>query len=150
MPGIGPTPRDTGHEAGHLNVSRTRLFFVVTLCGYFGIMVLLLLWYGWLAPPQLISAPFALLLLGLPLFAPLRGLLHARRYTVAWSLFLSLLYLTHGIVEAWSNPAALWPALAEVVLALCWLGGGIMFIRASSPNAGAAVTDPAPPSQTER
>ena len=111
-----------------------RLFLALTLLGYFGVMVLLLLWYGWLAPPRLVSAPAALLLLGLPLFTPLRGLLHGRRYTVAWSLFLSLIYFTHGIVEAWSNPAARWLALVEIALALCWLGGGILFIRSSQPQ----------------
>ncbi len=112
------------------------LSYRLLLGGYFGIMLLLPLWYGWLAPSQLISPQLALLLLGLPLFAPLRGLLHGRRYTVGWSLFLSLLYLTHGCMEAWSNPAARWLALSEVALALCWLAGGIGYIRGTR-------TDPA-------
>ena len=111
---------------------RARSFLTLTLLGYFGVMALLVAWYGWLAPPRLLPAPAVILLLGLPLFAPLRGLLHARSYTVAWSLFLSLIYFTHGIVEAWSNPAARWLALSEVALSLCWLGGGILFIRSSA------------------
>jgi uncharacterized membrane protein len=106
-----------------------RLAHALTLFGYFGIMVLLPAWYGWLAPPALVPPQIAIAALGLPLFAPLRGLLHARRYTVAWSLFLSLLYFTHGCVEAWSAEHARWLALLEVALSLCWLGGGILFIR---------------------
>jgi uncharacterized membrane protein len=114
-----------------------RLSYALLLTGYFGIMLLLPAWYGWLAPPQLIPPKLALLLLGLPLFLPLRGLLHARRYTVAWSLFLSLLYLAHGCMEGYSNAAARWLALAEAGLSLCWIAGGILYLRStrSPPSA---------------
>ncbi len=112
-----------------------RPFYVLTLFGYFGIMALLLAWYGWLVPTSVIPTQLALVVLGLPLFAPLRGMLHARRYTVAWSLYLCLLYFTHGIVEAYSNIDARGLALTEVALSLCWLVGGIGFIRASRANA---------------
>ena len=108
-----------------------RLSYALLLAGYFGIMLLLPLWYGWLSPPQLIAPRLALVLLGLPLFAPLRGLLHARRYTIAWSLFLALLYLTHGCMEAYSNAAARWLALTEVGLSLCWIAAGIVYLRSS-------------------
>jgi len=111
----------------------SRLAYALLLAGYFGLMLLLPAWYGWLAPPQLVSPRAALVILGLPLFAPLRGLLHARRYTIAWGLFLSLLYLTHGSMEAYSNPDARWLALAEVGLALCWLTGGIAYLRMTRP-----------------
>jgi uncharacterized membrane protein len=99
------------------------------LAGYFGLMLLLPVWYGWLSPPQLVSPRVALIILGLPLFTPLRGLLHARRHTIARSLFLSLLYFTHGSMEAYSNPHARWLALTEVGLALFWLAGGIAYLR---------------------
>ena len=95
-------------------------------------VLLLPVWYGWLAPPSVLSPRVALIVLGLPLFAPLRGLLHARSYTVTWSLFLSVIYFTHGVVEAYSESEARWLALAEVTLSLCWLVGGILFIRAQA------------------
>lgn len=109
-----------------------RSFYLLTLFGYFGIMLLLPLWYGWLAPPSVLPPRVALIVLGLPLFAPLRGLLHARSYTVTWSLFLSVIYFTHGVVEAYSESEARWLALAEVALSLCWLVGGVLFIRAQA------------------
>ena len=114
---------------------QARLCHALTLLGYLGIMALLIVWYGWLAPPQVFSAPVVILTLGLPLFLVLRGLLHARPRAVAWSLFLSLFYFTHGIVEAYSNSQARWLALTEVALALCWIVGGILFIRASKGTA---------------
>jgi uncharacterized membrane protein len=104
-------------------------FLALMLGGYFGILLLLPLWYGWLAPPSVLSPRVALIVLGLPLFAALRGLLHGRSYTVAWSLFLSVIYFTHGVVEAYSSPDARWLALAEVLLSLCWLVGGILYVR---------------------
>lgn len=110
---------------------KARLCYALTLLGYLGIMVLLVAWYGWLAPPQVFSAPVVISVLGLPLFLVLRGLLHARPRSVAWSLFLSLFYFTHGIVESYSDSQARWLALTEVALALCWIIGGILFIRAS-------------------
>ena len=115
---------------------KTRLCHALTLLGYLGIMALLIAWYGWLAPPQVFSAPVVISVLGLPLFLVLRGLLHARPRAVAWSLFLSLFYFTHGIVEAYSNSQARWLALTEVALALCWIVGGILFIRSSKRAAG--------------
>ncbi len=109
-----------------------RLFYGLTLTGYFGIMLLIPIWYGWLVPPQHMPAQLALLLLGLPLFAALRGLLHMRRYTIAWSLFLSMFYFSHGSMEAWVSPQARWLALIEVGLSLCWLAGGILYLRHSN------------------
>jgi len=114
---------------------KVRFFYLLALFGYFGIMLLLPVWYGWLAPPSVLPPRVALIVLGLPLFAPLRGLLHARSYTVAWSLFLSVIYFTHGVVEAYSDSGARWLALTEVALSLCWLVGGILFIRARAQAA---------------
>ena len=118
--------------------TRTRLAYALALFGYSGIMPLLLAWYGWLAPPRVIPAQLVLLALGLPWFAPLRGLLRVRPYTMAWSLYLCLLYFTHGIMEAYSDAQARWLALTEVALSLCWLAGGIAFVRWSNADAGKA------------
>ncbi len=111
-----------------------RAWYALTLTGYFGIMALLPVWLGWFKPPGLLTPPAAIVLLALPLFFALRGLLHARRYTVAWSLFLSLFYFAHGIIEAWSEPVGRWGALLEVLLSLCWLIGGIAWIRGTAPK----------------
>ncbi len=114
--------------------SRTQLYYALTLFGYFGIMALLPVWIGWFKPPGLLIPPVAIGVLALPLFFALRGMLHARRYTIAWSLFLSLFYFTHGVIEAWSEPVARWGALTEIILSIFWLVSGIAWIRATSPK----------------
>jgi len=91
-------------------------------------MALLPVWIGWFKPPGLLIPPVAIVVLALPLFFALRGMLHARRYTIAWSLFLSLFYFTHGVIEAWSEP------VAEIILSIFWLVSGIAWIRATSPK----------------
>ena len=115
---------------------RSRLFYALALFGYFGIMPLLLAWYGWLAPPRLIPPQLALLALGLPLFAPLRGLLHARPYTVAWSCFLVLLYFTHGVIEAYTSPVTRHLGLLEIVLTSLWFLAALAWIRRHKTAAG--------------
>ncbi|HHJ14757.1 MAG TPA: DUF2069 domain-containing protein [Gammaproteobacteria bacterium] len=116
--------------------SYARLWYALTLTGYFGIMVLLPVWIGWFRPPGLLRPSVVITLMALPLFPALRGLLHARRYTAAWSLFLAVFYFAHGVIEAWSEPVGRWGALAETALALLWLAAGIAWIRATSPRLG--------------
>ena len=71
----------------------------------------------------------ALLLIVGPLLLPLRGLLHARRYTISWSCFLALLYFTHGVVEAWHTAPTRTLGMAEVVFTSLWFVGAIAYIR---------------------
>lgn len=108
----------------------TRLLYALTATGYFGTFTLLVAWYTWLAPSPHFPVSFVLLLLVTPLLFPLRGILHARRYTIAWSCFLALLYFTHGVVEAYTSPESRPWGLLEILLTLLWFIGGMAYIRA--------------------
>ena len=55
-----------------------------------------------IAPPLLLAA----------------GVLAGNRLATFWSGVGGLLWFSHGVMEAWSNPAYRWLALAEVLLAL--------------------------------
>jgi len=106
-----------------------RLLYALTLTGYFGTFALLLAWYAWLAPSTHLPVALVLLVLVTPLLFPLRGLLHARRYTIAWSCFLALLYFTHGVIEAWHSAGTRPLGLLEIVLTTAWFVGGIAYIK---------------------
>ncbi len=109
----------------------------LALTGYFGTLVLLVSWYAWLSPSERLPVYIVLLTLCLPLLLPLRGLLHGRRYTYAWSLFLALAYLTHALIEAYSTPADRWLALLEIALVLLWFTGAVLYIRKTrTPKTG--------------
>lgn len=107
------------------SLRRARL---LALCGYFGLLLLIPLWYGWLSPPQL---PLALVLaiLMLPLLFPLRGLLQGRPYTYAWSNFIALFYFVHAVVELYSTPTDRYLALLELVLSLAFYVGAVIYAR---------------------
>jgi len=110
-------------------VSGCRLTRATALAGYFGLLGWLVLWFTVLAPPA--DTPVVLPLVfyvGLLLFA-LRGVLHGRPYTHAWLSLLSLLYFTHGIMEAWNNDVERGYALTEVAFSLVLFTGCVFFTR---------------------
>ncbi len=110
---------------------RAGFLYGLVLTGHLGTLALLLAWYAWLAPSPYFPVALVLLVLVAPLLLPLWGILHARRYTIAWSCFLALLYFTHGVVEAWSSPLTRPLGLLEVLTSLLWFLGGIGYIKAS-------------------
>lgn len=107
----------------------SRWFHRLALAGLLGTLLLVSLWAGWLFPPRRLPPAAVVLAVGLPLLLPLRGMLHGRRYTCAWSLFLSLPYFIHGTVEAWADPAARPLALLEVATTLAWIIGATGYVR---------------------
>ncbi|MFK7995757.1 MAG: DUF2069 domain-containing protein [Granulosicoccus sp.] len=79
-----------------------RIGRILTLTGYFGLLILILNWFTWLAPPERVPRSIVLAALAIPLLFPLRGILHARRYTHQWIGFLSMFYFMVG-VDVWYN-----------------------------------------------
>ena len=104
----------------------------LALIGYFGTFALIVAWYGWLSPPTRLAPIYALLALGTPLLLPLRGLLHGRPYTYAWSLFLALGYAMHALIEAVSTPSDRILAALELLLVLLWFVGAVGYVRSVS------------------
>jgi len=73
-----------------------------------------------------------LVLKALPLLAPLRGVLHRRRYTFVWSSLLVLPYFAEGVVRAWSDRGpSVELAAAEIVLSAAYFVGACVYLRSS-------------------
>lgn len=102
-----------------------------------GLIALGLAWELALAPIRPGGSWLALKVL--PLLLPLRGLLHGRRYTAQWTVFLALAYFTEGVVRAWSDRGVS-QALAgvEVALAVALFVAATLHARASRPAAATA------------
>jgi uncharacterized membrane protein len=93
------------------------------------LVALALAWEIWLAPLR--PGGSWLSLKALPLLAPLRGLLHGRRYTFQWTPFLALAYFTEGVVRGWSEPEPVRTlALLEAALALVLFVCAVLGARA--------------------
>ena len=91
------------------------------LASWLALIALTVLWEGWLAPKP--PPGFWLAVKALPLLAPLFALLRGRARAYIWASLIALLYLTEGLVLAWSERAAglrfgsPWPyALIETAL----------------------------------
>ncbi len=75
----------------------------LTLISYFALLSLMIAWMGWLSPSDKVPAALTILLSGLPLLIPLRGLLAGRRLSHTLISFVALIYFAHGSMEAWSS-----------------------------------------------
>ena len=97
------------------------------------LIVLCLLWEGWLAPLR--PGGSLLILKAVPLLLPLFGILRGRRYTYQWACMAILLYFTEGAVRAWSdNGLSAGLALLEVALTLTFFGTTMIFARLTAPS----------------
>lgn len=111
------------------------------LIGYFGLLLLIILWS--LFPTQLdrSSTSVVLVFAGLPLLLGLHGILHKKPYTHVMISIISLGYLIHGIVELWSQPDNRLFACAEILLSsFLYLGAGF-YARYRSQELKAAASD---------
>ena len=131
-------------------LSSPRALHRTAVASYLGVMALLVLWITWLSPPRPEFISLALIALLGPLLFPLRGLLHARRYTMAWSTMLILLYFVHGVASMASPGPGRWLGLLEVVLVVIYFTTCILYIRATgSRRAGKRPSGEAPTDQTQ-
>ncbi|MDH5357235.1 MAG: DUF2069 domain-containing protein [Gammaproteobacteria bacterium] len=113
----------------------TYFFKRLALTSYFGLMISLICWIT-LPEHSSLYPTSALLIIGLvPLLFPLRGMLHGKPYTHAWTGFLMLLYLSHGIGEVYSATEYSVYAALEVLFSSLVFIASIIFIRLNAKNA---------------
>lgn len=92
-----------------------------------------------------------LALKALPLLAPLRGVLHARRYTFQWSTLLIWLYAAEGSARAYTD-AGLASGLAalEAALAVAYFAAAVTWLRATRPASASGADARSAPRGTPR
>lgn len=105
------------------NVSSVLLVALIVLC---------VLWEGWLAPLR--PGGSWMILKALPLMAAVFGVLRGRRYTYQWLSMLILLYFMEGIVRAFDPGLTAWLAMLETVLASALFVCCLLFSRYTAPS----------------
>lgn len=110
-------------------MNKVTLFWWMSMLGYTGLLLLLVLWFAWISPPEVLPRSIVLLLMTVPLLIPLRGLLYGRPYTFAWTSFLALFYFIHGVSEAWSAPDVRLLALLEIFFSTLLYTGTMLYAR---------------------
>lgn len=81
-----------------------------------GLIVLQPLWFFWLAPPELVPGWMAVTIMGLPLLAALPFVWRLGKEALVVVGCVLLAHFCLAVSEAWANPAARVPAVAQVVL----------------------------------
>ncbi len=90
----------------------------IAVAAILALVALALLWHLWWLPPERVPAWFAALLHAAPMLPAAVLALLRRRSASFWGALGALAMFSHGVMEAWSAPAARAPALIEIVLAL--------------------------------
>jgi len=100
-------------------------YYYAALGSFFGLFALLMAWNTILAPSEHFPVALVLLFSVTPLLLPFKGMLNGNLKSCTWMSYVSLLYFTHGIAEAYANQAERNYALAEIVLSLllCFAAG---------------------------
>jgi uncharacterized membrane protein len=105
---------------------------------YLSLIVLVILWEGWLAPSTYAPPAVWLTLKSVPLLLPLRGVLLARPRSIVIASLVLLLYMLEAIVLLWVareqsligiSERSL--ALIELVLTTTYIGAGGLALRAT-------------------
>ncbi|WP_017445304.1 DUF2069 domain-containing protein [Gayadomonas joobiniege] len=116
------------HTEEQLNkIKRAKM---LALTGYLGLVILTPLWHFLLAPPMSgLSPVFLVLLWGIPLLIPMRGLLKGDAYTFAWANFIAMLYFLHSLTLLYASPDERYLAIIEFILVSLWFGAGTYYAR---------------------
>lgn len=110
-----------------------------TLGTYLALLILILLWEGWLAPAPNAPPGTWIVLKCAPLLIPLRNLLRGRKRTYLYTALLLMLYFIDGVVLSylhWNAGFAMHGpliyAVAEWLLSTIGFAFALLYIRASA------------------
>ncbi len=103
-------------------------YFYAALVGFFGLFLLMMGWHTVLAPSDQFPVALMLIVSVTPMLFPFRGLLDANLKSCTWMSYISLIYFTHGCIEAYANPDERLLALLEVLLSLLLCFGAGMYV----------------------
>jgi len=114
----------------------------ITLMGYWGLVILIPCWNLWWFPSKLYSNQSITIFWLIPLIFPMFGLLKGRAYTHAWSGFIAVIYICHGLASLITSFNEIIPILFEIMLATMFLLGGMYFARWRGVQLGLQLSSP--------
>lgn len=114
----------------------TQRFLLFGRLGFWGLWLLIPLWQFWLAPASygaddsLKPSLFSVLLLWLPLWLPMVGIIKGHAYTFAWANFIVMIYFLHSLTNLWvSSGSYFWFSVLELLLASLMFYGCTYYAR---------------------
>ncbi|MEP1445787.1 MAG: DUF2069 domain-containing protein [Paraglaciecola sp.] len=98
----------------------------LTLSSYLLLIIWLVVWHFVLTIDKPTSTVFTLLFWIVPILLPAKGLIQGKPYTHAWTNFIVMYYLLHGLTAVYAVDGERWYALVEIILC-CLLFTGCSF-----------------------
>lgn len=105
-----------------------KLSNALTLVSLFGLLLLIIVWNGWLAIEQTIPRSLEIAIFCIPLLFFMRGILHGRRGTHVAVMVLAFFYFLSGIWHV-IEPADRLYGVLMIVLSLGLYLGGYFYAR---------------------
>lgn len=94
----------------------TSFFRKLTLVSYLLLIIWLVVWHFLLTPDKPTSTIFTLLFWIVPILLPAKGLIQGKPYTHAWTNFIVMYYLLHGLTAVYAVEGEQIYALIEIIL----------------------------------
>lgn len=117
----------------------TQLARMLALSGYFGLMLWVVLWHGFISPSPHLSVTF-MLILWLPwLLIPIKGMLKGNPYTHAWAVYMLMPYFLHAGVLLWVDEGERWLAIIELLLASTMFIGNMYYAKLRGRELGLSI-----------
>ena len=101
-------------------------FRKLTLTSYVLLIIWLVIWHFFLTIDKNTSTTFTLLFWIVPILLPAKGLIEGKPYTYAWTNFIVMYYLLHGLTAVYAVEGERLYALVEIILC-CMLFSGCSF-----------------------
>lgn len=106
--------------------------------GYFGLLIFLPIW-NLILVPSVMDKYITLLLTVGPLLLPMWGILKRKPYTYAWSNFIVLFYMLHGLTLIWDRPDERVYVVIELILTFMMFIGCSYFAKFRGQELGLSI-----------
>ena len=111
----------------------------LTLTSYLLLIVWLVVWHCVLTIDKPTSTLFTILFWIVPILLPAKGLFEGKPYTYAWTNFIVMYYLLHGLTAVYAVEGERWYALVEILLCSVLFTGCSFYARIRGRELGLGI-----------
>jgi uncharacterized membrane protein len=111
----------------------------LTLTSYLLLIIWLVVWHFVLTIDKTTSTLFTLLFWVLPILLPAKGLIEGKPYTYAWTNFIVMYYLLHGLTAVYAVEGERLYALVEIILCTLLFIGCSYYARVRGRELGLGI-----------
>jgi uncharacterized membrane protein len=117
----------------------TKFFRTLTLTSYLLLIVWLVVWHFILTIDKPTSTLFTLLFWIMPILLPIKGLIEGKPYTHAWTNFIVMYYLLHGLTAVYAVEGERLYAFVEIILCCALFTGCSFYARMRGRELGLGI-----------